>query len=289
MAASKKKITKPKSNDEKVKTKPSEKKVKTKPNEKRVKAKPDFTIKYAGLTDIGAVRLNNEDSWSVDDEFGCYIVSDGMGGALAGEVASDMVANLLPDILKRELPDVIDDIGTDEVRTRLFRALAIINDMVCDRSAKDPNCAGMGATLVMILVRNGQAMVVHAGDSRAYLVRKNELSLLTKDHNMLQILLDEGVITPEEAVGHPAGCELLCDVGMPEGMFADVLYFDLEAGDRILLCSDGLNGMVPDGQIEHIMNKRIALKKISQQLIQAALEGGGHDNITALVMDIVAE
>jgi len=252
-------------------------------------SEPKLVLKHAGLTDIGAVRDNNEDAWSVDVEFGCYIVSDGMGGALAGEVASDMVANQLPGILKRELPDVIDDIGSDEVRTRLFKALAVINDMVCERSEKDPKCAGMGATLVMVLVRGCQAMVVHAGDSRAYLVRNNEMSLLTKDHNMLQVLLDEGVLTPEEAVGHPAGSELLCDVGMPDGMFADVLYFDMEANDKILLCSDGLNGVIPDEQIRHILNKNMSLEKISQELIYAALEGGGHDNITALVMDVVAE
>jgi len=242
-------------------------------------------LSHAGLTDVGIVRGNNEDSWSADADFGCYIVSDGMGGALAGEVASQMVVDMLPGALKEHLPEQIDDIGDEEIRNMVFKALTEVNDAVCKRSSEDPKCAGMGATVVMILVRGTQAMVVHAGDSRAYLLRNAELSRMTKDHNLLQVLLDEGTVTPEEAIGHPAGCELLCDVGMPEGMYADVLYFDIEAGDKLLLCSDGLNGMILDDQIKHIVNKNETLEALCDELIESANEAGGQDNITALIIN----
>jgi PPM family protein phosphatase len=243
---------------------------------------PNLT--YAGLTDIGSVRDNNEDSWSADEAFGCYIVSDGMGGALAGEVASHMVVEDLPKALKTHLPEKIDDIGSEEVRTQVFKALSEVNDAVCKRSAEDPQCTGMGATVVMVLIRESHAMVVHAGDSRAYLLRNGALSLMTKDHNMLQVLIDEGVVAPEDAFGHPAGCELLCDVGMPEGMFADVLYLDLEKDDKLLLCSDGLNGMIYDEQIKHIISKDLPLDDICEELVAAANEAGGHDNVTSLII-----
>lgn len=246
-----------------------------------------FNLNYAGLTDIGSVRDNNEDCWSADPEFGCYIVSDGMGGALAGEVASDIVAHQLPDILKKYIPLELDEISNEAVCNDLFKGLTEVNDIVCKRSAEDPECQGMGATLVMLMIRGPQVMVVHAGDSRAYLLRDNQISCLTNDHNMLQVLLDEGSVTPEEAIGHPAGCELLCDVGMPEGMYADVIYYDMVHGDKILLCSDGLNGMVRDEEIEHIMNKNNTPEVICQELIQAAIHGGGQDNVTALVIDCV--
>jgi len=247
--------------------------------------KKKLKITHCGLTDVGRIRDNNEDSWSVDEEFGCYIVSDGMGGALAGEVASAMVVDRLPALLKEHLPESFDDISSDEVRDGVFKALSVVNDAVCVKSAEDPSCAGMGATLVMVIVKDSNAMVVHAGDSRAYLLRDNELSRLTKDHNMLQVMLDEGSITPKEAIGHPAGCELLCDVGMPDGMYADVLYFDIEAGDKFLLCSDGLNGMILDDQIKHITAKSWPLKKICKKLIDSANEAGGQDNITALLIN----
>ncbi len=247
----------------------------------------DPMITYAGMSDIGMVRSNNEDSWSVDDELGCFIVSDGMGGALAGEVASSMVATLLPAFLKEVLPEDIEDLASEEIRNLIFKALSLVNDSVCKKSADDPDCSGMGATVVMMLVRGTQGLVVHAGDSRAYLVRDGVLSRLTKDHNMLQILLDEGAIKPEDALGHPSGCELLCDVGMPDGMYADIIYFDLEKGDKVLMCTDGLNGMIVDDEITHIINSNECIEEACRKLVEAANGAGGHDNITSLLINYI--
>lgn len=244
-------------------------------------------LKYIGLSDVGCLRENNEDSWGVDTELGCYIVSDGMGGALAGEIASDMVVKLLPGLLKKYLNLGEYDLMSEEARDMIFKALSELNEMVYKRSIEDHKCSGMGATLVMLIVQGTNVMVVHVGDSRAYLLRDGELSSLTKDHNMLQVLLDEGVITNEQAVGHPAASELLCDIGMPEGMFADVLYYEMKAGDRILLCTDGLNGMVSDHEIQHILNKPNSIDVICQELINSALCAGGHDNVTALVIECI--
>ena len=258
---------------------------KTLMKQQKNKTEKKFKLMNAGRTDIGCVRSNNEDSFSVDSDFGCYIVSDGMGGALAGEVASEMVANQLPEILKKELPAKIPDIMADEVREAVYRAVDEINNRVCERSKTDPDCAGMGATLVMALVRNNQAMIIHAGDSRAYLLREGKLSRLTKDHNMLQVLLDEGVVTPDEAVGHPAGYELLCDIGMPEGMYVDILYLDMMPDDKILLCTDGLNDMVPDEILKIVLSRPAPLDDICREMVLLAREAGGYDNITALILE----
>jgi serine/threonine protein phosphatase PrpC len=143
----------------------------------------------------------------------------------------------------------------------------------------------MGATVVLTLVKGTKALISHAGDSRAYLLRNGELIRLTKDHNMLQVLLDEGIVTPEEAVGHPAGYELLCDIGMPEGMFIDILYLDLEPNDKILLCSDGLNDMLPDNIIKVVLSQPYSLDELCAELVDLACEAGGYDNVTALLLE----
>ena len=239
-----------------------------------------------GLTDIGRVRSNNEDAWYADDEFGCYIVSDGMGGALAGEIASHMVTTRVPELLKERLPKRIKNIEDKKIRSIVIDVLETVNDEVCHRSQTDPSCKGMGATIVLLLIRNQKAMVVHVGDSRAYYANTDEMIRLTRDHNLLQVLIDEGVVDEADALGHPASSELLCDIGMPEGLYADISYFSVYKGGRILMCTDGIHGENSDEAIAKI-TKSISMDphQVCCFLIDMANEGGGRDNSTAVVVD----
>ncbi|MGH4010995.1 MAG: Stp1/IreP family PP2C-type Ser/Thr phosphatase [Pseudonocardiaceae bacterium] len=240
-------------------------------------------LRWAGLSDRGRVRERNEDRWSVDVDLGLFVVSDGMGGRPAGEVASEVVVATLPTLVATHLgatPDPAAPDATQQLRT----ALAELSVGLREGSQDTPRLAGMGATAVVALVRQATALIAHVGDSRAYLWREGSLDRLTRDHSLAQELVDAGAITGEQAADHPARGQLTRHIGMLGEVSPDVRRITLYPADRLLLCSDGLTGMVDDARIRMILDGCPDPDRACRALIEAANEAGGTDNITVLVV-----
>ena len=241
-------------------------------------------IAYAGLTDCGRVREHNEDNWFGGPEQGLFIVSDGMGGQAAGEVASKIVVETLPELIRQRLKG-IDDLAARDAKKRIVSAISDLSNQVRNESRKRPGLAGMGATVVLVLIRESLALIAHMGDSRAYLFRGGRLEQLTKDHSIVQLLIDSGEITPEEAATHPARGKITRCVGMQGEPIPEARCLELETGDRLLLCSDGLTGMVSDAEITGVLRTDNAPEIVCQSLVEAANARGGEDNVTVVAVD----
>lgn len=233
----------------------------------------------AATTDPGLRRPENEDAYLLDVEQGLFCVADGMGGHAAGEVAS----RLAVEVLAREMarPDV--DAALD---ARLRAAVATANRAILEAAERDPALAGMGTTLTALALArdDGGFTIAHVGDSRAYLFRHGELDQLTADHTWVQQQVDAGMLTPEEARGHPLSSVLTRAVGIAADPEVDIIRGDLEPGDLILLCSDGLTGMVDDDELAYILASDLPLDGAARELADAANRNGGADNITAILI-----
>jgi serine/threonine protein phosphatase PrpC len=241
-------------------------------------------ILHSGLTDTGRVRSGNEDAWAADPTQGLYIVADGMGGHNAGEIAASLVVESLPKMVRKRVGNTALPPTSTALARRLRSAVTRLSRDVYQQAMAEPGLMGMGATVVLAMVNRDDVVIVHMGDSRAYLLRGGRLRLLTKDHSVVQELIDRGHITPEEAETHPARNRITASVGMPGDPSPDSRRVPLQAGDRILLCSDGLAGMIADEEIAHILGEKESPEQICTRLIDAANHAGGHDNITAVVL-----
>lgn len=242
------------------------------------------TLRYAGQTDRGLVRQRNEDNWLVWLEKGLFIVSDGMGGHAGGQVASTIVVQTLSRLLEQRLGDV-GDWAAPAVAQTLTAALVDLSNRVRDESRQQPGLVGMGATVVVVLIREAQALLAHLGDSRAYRWRDGHLEQLTVDHSIVQLLIDTGEITREEATVHPARGQVTRYVGMEGEALPETRLLVLSPGDRLLLCSDGLTDMVADGELVTQLQAHPEPHAACRALIDAAKTAGGRDNITVLVID----
>ena len=240
-----------------------------------------FETDAAGLTDQGKVRYNNEDAFCVNGEMGLYVVSDGMGGHNGGEVASNMIIELLPELIKNR-----EQSGPSDETVILKEAVLDINDKVCERGANDEELLGMGATVTALWFKGKKVFVAHVGDSRLYRVRKNQLTQLTDDHSVVGALIQMGQISAEEARVHPAKHILTSCIGSKEPIDPEVQSLRAEVEDRYLLCSDGLTNMLPDDRIYTILSEQKDAQKAAQELIRQANDAGGEDNITVIVLMI---
>lgn len=242
-------------------------------------------VHCAGLTDIGRVRLKNEDAWYGDPEQGVFLVSDGIGGHQAGEVASRIVTDVLPGRLAEVLRDAapLDD---PLVIQRARNAVAGLSCNMCKESEREPSLAGMGATVAALLVKAGQGLVLHLGDSRAYLLRNGFLQLLTRDHTLAQFLVESGIVDQEQASQHPGRCRLTQYMGMSANAKPDAQIVNLQSNDRLLLCSDGLSGAVDPDELREALDQSQNPEAACRRLIDAANSAGGKDNITALIVQI---
>jgi protein phosphatase len=236
------------------------------------------------LTDTGRVRAGNEDAWAADVAQGLYIVADGMGGHAAGEIAATLVVESLPKMIRKRVEGAAPPTSAALAR-RLRSAVARLSRDVYEHSMTDPGLRGMGATVVAAMIRNDEAVVVHLGDSRAYLMRGGKLKLLTRDHSVVQALLDAGRITPEEAEHHPARNRITASVGMPGDPSPDSRRVPLVPGDRLLLCTDGLGCMISDAAVADVLRQREPPAEICRRLVDAANSAGGHDNVTVVVLE----
>ena len=224
-------------------------------------------------SDRGLVRTANEDSFFLRE--GLYAVCDGMGGARGGEVASQMACLGLLGVNpasagKRELQDAVES----------------ANRAIVHRSAGEDHLMGMGTTMTAALITGKQLTLAHVGDSRAYLLREADLTQLTEDHSWVAEMVRRGDLTPAQAAVHPHRSVITRALGTDGEVEPDITQMEVTVGDRILLCSDGLTGMIGDTDILEILAANENAQTTAEMLIRAALEGGGEDNITVIVIDV---
>lgn len=250
-------------------------------------------LEIATHTDPGLIRPHNEDSIAIVPSRGLAILADGMGGYNAGEVASGMATALLAAELERRLAQLATRREPAEGRQRAYEFLveeiARTNSAIYQAAQSQPQYAGMGTTLVMALI-DGQAITVaHIGDSRLYRWRRGELDLLTHDHSLLQEQLDCGLLTPEQARFAQHRNLVTRALGVDPQVAPEIHRHDLEIGDIYLLCSDGLNDMVEDGEIAMTLSAMsVNLEQCAGQLIKMANNKGGRDNISVILVRIKA-
>lgn len=248
---------------------------------------------YAALTDVGRLRQNNEDAVLVDAELSLAVLADGMGGYLAGEVASSMAIEHIRDAMRdwREAQSVEPSLR--EWRRAVEAAVDQANQAIFERAYTDSACAGMGTTLVMAaLTPDPRIVIAHAGDSRAYRWRAGELVQLTRDHSLLQEQIDAGLLTPEQARGAGYRNFITRALGIEDAMALDVADHAIEPGDLYLLCSDGLHDMVDDSRVADCLlafDEPAAerLDACAHALIDQANARGGRDNISVILIKVL--
>ncbi len=217
---------------------------------------------------------------------GLYVVADGIACSNNGELAAHVVTQVLPTYLQRHLDPC--DIGEADAATRLGRAVADVSDELYALGRSDRRVTGTGTTVVAALVGPARAVIAHLGDSRAYLYREGALQRLTADHNLVEALVHAGEVSAAEAAAHPGRNMLTRHVAMPPPALPDTCAVDLRPGDRILLCSDGLHGVVDGMVISEVLDTRNDPGEACDALVDAANDAGGPDNVTVVVIDIPA-
>ncbi|MBY0524108.1 MAG: protein phosphatase 2C domain-containing protein [Gemmataceae bacterium] len=243
------------------------------------------TFVHAGLSHCGQVRPHNEDRWFADSTLGLIVVADGMGGAIGGEQAAQLVVDALPPLVRRTMRGV-RSLADALASTRMRECLATVSAQILAESRKHPYMEGMGAAVVCALIWEHKALLAHLGDSRAYLFHEGALEQITRDHSRVQMLLDRGEITAEQAARHPAAGHLLRFAGMSREAPADVCVRDLVPGDQVLLCSDGLTSMLGEDEIQGILHLEVPLAQKCALLVDTANLLGGDDNITVVMAAI---
>jgi serine/threonine protein phosphatase PrpC len=228
----------------------------------------------ASATDQGLHRSNNEDAFLVDDQRALFAVADGMGGHRGGEVASQIAIEALRAAVANGVP--------------LHDAISGANAAIRERAAGDDELTGMGTTLTALIAVGGhQLLVGHVGDSRAYMLHDGTLRRATDDHSLVEELVREGRLTPEQAESHPQRAIVTRALGVDERVDVDLYTLDIEAGDRIVLCSDGLTTMVRERDIERLARTEPDPQRLAEALVAAANAAGGDDNITVVVVDVL--
>lgn len=254
-------------------------------------ARSPFTIEVASATDAGAIRSFNEDSVAADSDLGLLVLADGMGGYKAGEVASSIATGLVMDYLKPMLnemaPSPLRSPGPSPEAMAVRSTIEKTNLAIYKTAQTDKKYTGMGTTIVLILFHQGLATIAHVGDSRLYRLRQGRLELLTHDHSLLQQQVEMGVISTEDAkVSHNRNLVSRA-LGVDTEIKVDVSEHSVQQNDIYLLCSDGLNDMVDDADIELAVSELQAnLPLASRQLIQMANDNGGHDNVSVIVAKV---
>ena len=231
-------------------------------------------IEVGSATDIGRVRERNEDSVLVSPPL--YVVADGMGGHRGGQVASQVALEAMEGLATE---------GRGSLADHVRRA----NRAVWDRSVEDERLAGMGTTLTAAQIDGASALIAHVGDSRAYLLRDGTLQQLTTDHTLVARMVKSGEISEAEAEVHPHKNVLTRALGTDEEVEVDEDSIALVDGDRLVLCSDGLTGMVTEDQIQAILENSDQPQQAADRLVKAANRAGGIDNITVVVLDAIGE
>lgn len=254
-------------------------------------------LSVAGSTDVGLKRTHNEDAFLLLPEEQLYCVADGMGGHASGEVAARLAVEEMAEFFRLTGRDEEatwpwpEDPARRHDENRVLTAVKLANLRIFERAQSDERLRGMGTTLVCAHFERagGAAIVGHVGDSRAYLWRGGGLRQLTEDHSLLNDYLKARRLTPEEIESFPHKNVIVRALGMKESVEVDLLRVPVEEGDVVLLCCDGLSGMVPDERIAELIRLHQGdLKAAAQALVDAANEAGGVDNITCVLAQVLA-
>lgn len=232
-------------------------------------------MRFAAVTDIGKLRSENEDAFLATGKI--FAVADGMGGHLAGEIASTTALEIFKEQVERARGSANKNLIAESIQKA--------NQAVYQKAIGEPEQRGMGTTLTAMILKNQKYLIGHIGDSRAYLLRKDKLRRLTEDHALIAEMVREGKISLEEAARHPLRSVLTRALGVEPKIEVDLVVQDQMAGDKILLCTDGLNIMVGDEQIERIIAQKANPQDICEKLIRAANAEGGPDNITVVLVE----
>jgi serine/threonine protein phosphatase PrpC len=235
-------------------------------------------LRFGAATDVGRMRTNNEDSYL--SERPVAAVADGMGGHNAGEVASAIAIEELA-ALRGKGPWPNEKAATDDLKQAIVRANRRIREM----AAGDRELNGMGTTLVAVLEDGDSVHLANVGDSRAYLLRQGELTQVTVDHTLVQELVDDGRLSPKDAERHPQRSMITRALGVDHQVEIDLFTYKLLPGDRLVLCSDGLSDVLKPAQIRNVLLRVRDPQKAAERLVAMAVEGGGPDNITVIVID----
>lgn len=230
-------------------------------------------VAWGACSDVGLVRRVNEDSKC--HEYPLFAVADGMGGHSAGDVASALA-----------IETIAERIGRSESLSDAVRAA---NKVIFRRASQEPELSGMGTTLTAMVAGDTTAHIAHVGDSRAYLLRDGQLSRLTQDHTVVGRLVQQGKIQPEDADRHPQRSYLERALGVDSDVEVDVYVLDFKPHDRVLLCSDGLFGMVDDDLIASVLTDQSDPQRAADQLCEAAVKAGGNDNVTTVIVDFLQQ
>ena len=228
---------------------------------------------FGSRTDVGNVREQNEDSLIVRPPL--YVVADGMGGHAAGEIASEIAVT----VIEKNAPEHLD-------AEALGRAVEEANRAIINAALAGEGREGMGTTCTAAMLDKDRLIIAQVGDSRAYLLHNGTLLQLTRDHSLMADMIESGQITPEEARFHPNRSVITRALGSDPSTIPDLYEINVETGDRLLLCSDGLTGMVTDREIEAIMNRTPDSQLCASQLVNAAIAAGGMDNVTVIVANV---
>ena len=238
-------------------------------------------ISVSGNTHTGMIRNNNEDAYGIFPDLNFYIVADGLGGHAGGEVAS----RLAVDIIGSEIAGAST---TLEVREIMQRAIQAANSIIQMNAEEDSRLHGMGTTVVVVAVSENKAAVAHVGDSRAYLIRKDIITQITKDHTVVEEYIRIGIMTPKDALYHPSRRILSRAVGTEGVAYADLESIRIQTGDVLLLCTDGLTNMLSDKEIlQAVSELRPDSERITSRLIELANNHGGIDNITVITLCVL--
>lgn len=235
-------------------------------------------MKITSVTDPGCKKTVNEDTVILHEgRYPIFGIADGMGGHVGGAIASAKAAKTMIDTLAMSVPNEED----------IAKAFRKANMTLLDMQREDRGLNGMGTTLTVIWCDGQRAILGHVGDSRAYLLRDDKLTQLTRDHSLVNDLILQGALTPEEARVHPYRNMITRAVGTEPGLDVDVDSFELKTGDRFLICSDGLTEYLEDHDILSEMSSR-SIKHAAEKMLEEVLRRGGHDNISIVIAEVEA-
>ena len=234
------------------------------------------SLMWGARSDVGCVRPHNEDSYLVASPL--FAVCDGMGGHAAGEVASSIAV----ETIAKAAPSTADAAG-------LAAAVEAANAAIIEAAATGIGRPGMGCTATVAYIQDNTVAIAHVGDSRAYLLHDGVLTRVTHDHSYVEELVDAGEITADEARIHPNRSVITRALGSDPAMYADHFQLNIDEGDRLILCSDGLSSMIPDSEIERIAVQSSTAQMCTDNLVDAALAAGGADNVSVVVVDLVVD
>lgn len=236
-------------------------------------------ISCAGKSDVGRKRSNNEDALIIRSDLGFLAVSDGMGGAASGEVASSLFVNTALELMSTGSPN---GIGAELIQ----KTFLVANDRILKEARENPLHQGMGCTAELLSFQDQNYILGHVGDSRTYLLRGGKLRQVTKDHSLVQEQLDRGLITSSEARTHSMRNVIVRAVGVGQTLAVDIIRGKTQEGDLFLLCSDGLTDMIEDEAIYRLLTLPVDLEMRATKLVEASNAAGGHDNITVALCEV---